>query len=322
MFTLDFKIPNPSTQIHYTDSLLSMGSCFSDNIGKKLADHKFDVLSNPFGTIYNPISIFQTIKNALKNEVDKKDLIEVQGVYYHWQAHSAVSARDRENLLSSLNNQITLTNQQLAKSNWIIITFGSAYVYRFNQSGNIVANCHKVPKREFTKELLTLEEITTEFKSLIESFNSIGIEPNILLTVSPVRHVRDGLIENNLSKSILIQAVQELLKEYEQVHYFPSYEIMIDELRDYRYYKEDMVHPSDQAINYIWDQLISSYFDQESQNFIQELSKLLKAINHRPFHPQTTEHQRFIRNTIEKLKTFNYQVDVSKEIKILQQQLF
>jgi lysophospholipase L1-like esterase len=321
VFKLYFKIPASSAQIHYSDAVLSMGSCFSGHIGEKMANYKFDVLSNPFGTIYNPISIIQLIKNALDEKMDSEELIEVQGVYYHWQAHSAISAMNEDELLSSLKKQIRKTHHQLIKSDWIIITFGSAYVYKLKTSGKIVANCHKVPKSEFTKELLTVKEITLAFKSLLKTLKPSNIKANILLTISPVRHIKDGLIENNLSKSILIQAVQELVNTNEQVHYFPAYEIMIDELRDYRFYKEDLVHPSEQAVNYIWDRLVSGLFDHESQKFVEDWTKLLKAINHRPFHPNTTEHQQFIQNTIDKLNSFKYQVDVSQEIEILQQQL-
>ncbi len=253
--------------------------------------------------------------------MDFDETIEVQGVNYHWQAHSEVSAINKKDLLSSLDHQLKLTHAQLKKTDWIIITFGSAFVYRLIQSGKIVANCHKVPKSEFTKELLSVMEITTAFKSLLETLKASDIQANILLTVSPVRHIKDGLTENNLSKSVLIQAVQELVSTNEHVHYFPAYEIMIDELRDYRFYKEDLVHPNDQAINYIWHQLVSSYFDSESQKFIEDWSKLQKAINHKPFHPETAQHQQFIRSTIDKLKAFNYQVNVSSEITQLEQQL-
>ncbi|MBV6642401.1 MAG: GSCFA domain-containing protein [Cyclobacteriaceae bacterium] len=321
MFVLPFEIKKAPFDVSIRDKVVLMGSCFSENIGKKLSDHKFNVLINPFGVIYNPISIFKTLDQSISTQVSEDRIVEIDHIYYHWDAHSALSAASREDLIKKLHEQQDLTRSALHKSSTLILSPGTSWVYHHQSNHSIVANCHKVPQKEFTKSLLSGEEITRHYFEVIEKVRSINPQINVILTVSPVRHIRDGLVENNLSKSILIQAVQEIVKRDQKASYFPSYEILIDVLRDYRFYKEDMIHPSDQGIEYIWQKFKSAYFDQETLNFIEEWEKLTRALKHRPFHPGSPAHQSFLKSTAKRLQSFSSIVNVEEELKSIEKQL-
>lgn len=321
MFSLPFIIPPSSEKIQLNNSVFCIGSCFSDNIGHKLQDHKFKVVSNPFGVIYNPYSIFKNFRNLLTDNLDIENYIQQGDIFYHWDTHSDISATTLSLLKEMLKQRANLSKESLTTADWIIITFGTAYAYKYLESDEIVANCHKVPQSNFDRVLLTKMEITKDYFRTVDLIKSLNPNVKIIITVSPVRHVRDGLVNNNLSKSILLQAAHEIVERDQQAHYFPSYEIMIDELRDYRYYKEDMIHPTDQAITYIWEKFTKSYLDENTQNFIQEWQKINRAIHHRPFHPTSDAHQQFLKSTIKKLETLSQQVDVIHEIELLKSQI-
>ncbi len=294
-----------------------MGSCFSDEIGSRLLSNKFNALSNPFGTIYNPLSFFK----ALKGELDPKNIVEVDGVYRHWDCHGEIAGLSEDELEKLLSDRLQQSKDQLSKAKWLVITFGTAFAYRLKSTSELVANCHKVPQSQFTKELLSTKVITKEFERLYAFLKGTNPSLQILLTVSPVRHVRDGLSENNLSKAILIQSAHELAEEHKDVQYFPSYEILIDELRDYRFYKLDRVHPTDEAVDYIWRTFAGTYFDTEALDFLKQWEKIRSAINHRPFHPASEKHQQFLKATLKQLDALNELVDVRVEREILEQQL-
>ncbi|MEQ9466488.1 MAG: GSCFA domain-containing protein [Ekhidna sp.] len=313
MFKLNFEIPASSAKINLSDPVLLIGSCFSDEIGEKLKSHKFNAFSNPFGTIYNPHSIFKVLEGGL----NPKDTIESQGVYYHWDAHGSVSGLSETDVSALLVQKNQEMNTFLGNAKWLIIALGTAIVYEYENVG-IVANCHKIPQSKFTKRFLSQKEIIGQFARLHAKFN-----PNlkIIFTVSPVRHIRDGLVENNRSKAILLDSIHQLVEEYKNVHYFPAYEILIDELRDYRFYAEDMIHPSSQAINYIWDTFSQTYFDSNTRSFLSEWVKVKAALNHRSFQPQSVSHQKFLYNTLEKLTALNEKVDLRVEIEQVKNQL-
>ncbi|MEQ9008774.1 MAG: GSCFA domain-containing protein [Ekhidna sp.] len=293
-----------------------MGSCFSDKIGDYLSENKLQCLSNPFGTIYNPHSIFR----LLSNSSEANNVIESQGVHYHWDAHGEVSGLSETETITLFEKRNKQTQTFLKNCKWLIITSGTAIVYE-NQVGNIVANCHKVPAKDFKKRFLNQDEITQQFASLHSYLNDINTDLNIVFTVSPVRHIRDGLIENNRSKAILIDAVHNITSQYKNTSYFPSYEIVMDELRDYRFFKTDRIHPTEEATEYVWNRFMETYFDEETKSFIQEWSKLKTAINHRPFQPESASHQVFLKSTLEKLQKLNEKVDLSVEIAKVRQQL-
>ncbi|MFK7951344.1 MAG: GSCFA domain-containing protein [Ekhidna sp.] len=317
MFKLNFDIPQSEKKITLKDQIYLIGSCFSDEIGSLLKENKFSSLNNPFGTLYNPHSICKLIRN----ESSGNEIIDSQGVFYHWDSHGQVSGLDESEVISSFENALKQSDKALKEVNWLVITLGTGLVYRLKATNEIVANCHKIPSNQFSKELLTTNSIVDDFKKTIDYLKGINPELNILFTVSPVRHVKDGLVENNLSKSRLISAVHELVNNHSHLHYFPSYEIMMDELRDYRFYKKDMIHPSEEAVEYVWKKFSDTYFDQEALSFLSEWQKIKSALHHKPFQPHSDKHQQFLKNTLLQLEKLNDLVDISVEKQMLQEQL-
>lgn len=312
MFKLEFNIPESTKKISLSDPIYLIGSCFSDQIGKHLTDDKFNSLSNPFGTIYNPHSLFK----LLTDQVSSEHIVESQGVFYHWDAHGLISGLSKEEVIQLMNLKRKETQAFLANAKWLILTLGTAHVYELPNE-NIVANCHKVPSLKFKKRLLSKKEIYDQFKGLHSYLTKINPYLNILFTVSPVRHIRDGLVENNQSKSVLISTIHSITNNYEKVSYFPSYEILIDELRDYRFYDSDMIHPSSEASQYIWERFKETFFDLETKDILLEWSKIRTAINHKPFQPQSESHQNFLRNTLQRCETLMGKVDIQNEINSL-----
>ena len=316
MFKLSFDLPPSSHKMDINDPFLLIGSCFSDDIGQKLIQSKFNALSNPFGTIYNPYSIF----NILKDTMDDGDLVENQGIYYHWGAHGAVSDLSKEDLSNKIETLREETQSFLKITKWLIVTLGTSIVYE-REGGKVVANCHKFPGTQFKKRFLNQSEIIRQYQLLHDHLAKVNPDIQIIFTVSPVRHIKDGLINNNRSKSILIDAVHSIEKSYSNVHYFPSYEILIDELRDYRFYEKDMIHPSDQAVDYIWESFISTYLNQSTLKTLNEWSNLRSALDHKAFHPTSEKHQLFLKSTLQKLETLNEKLDMNVEIKEVRSQI-
>ncbi len=317
MFHLNFPIPESSDKISVKDSIVLIGSCFADNIGNKLEEHKFDCLSNPFGTIYNPLSISE----ILSDQIDKSRTIQNQGVFYHWQAHSKIAGLTEPELRDQISFKRRELQEKLQNAKWLIITLGSSFAYRLKSSGQIVANCHKVPQKEFTKELLEIEDMKAALSEALQNLRTLNPKLRTMLTVSPVRYFRDGLVENNRSKARLIEFVQTLSWTPDWIKYFPAYEIQMDELRDYRFYAKDRVHPSEEAIDYIWQKFQETYFKSETKAFVEEWRQIRASIDHRPIHPHSHEHQKFIKKTIDRLKRLSGQVDVSEEVSLLKKQL-
>ena len=251
-------------QIDYTSKLFLVGSCFSENIGNKLNYFKFQATQNPFGILFHPKSIETFITNAINKKVySESDLVFQNERWHCFDAHSSLSSSDKNELLENLNSAIVSTNNKLKKTSHIIITLGTAWVYRFIETDEIVANCHKIPQKKFLKELLTVDEITESLEAIIALLKSINRDVNIIFTVSPVRHLKDGFIENTQSKAHLIAGIHNTINAPKNINYFPSYELMMDELRDYRFYAEDMIHPNTTAINYIWEKFTDTWFSAE-----------------------------------------------------------
>lgn len=320
MFKLNFDIPPLSQKIDLNDPVLMLGSCFVDSIGKYLKDYKFDVSVNPLGTLFNPISIFGSINIGL-NKQSMQPLAKRGDWYYSWDAHSQWSGSDEGILQTSLGMEFQSLGTHACKARWIMVTLGTAHVYELESTGNMVANCHKFPQQDFCKRLLTVEEITQAFNRTYQNIQEVNPQVNWLFTVSPVRHIKDGLVENNLSKSVLIQSVAEIIEQYDNCHYFPAYEIIIDELRDYRFYKEDMIHPNDQAISYIWEAVQKFGFSEATLSFCDRWSKMLSALRHKPLHSGSKDHQFFLKATREKLKELENMVDITAELEIIDAQI-
>lgn len=322
MFRTEINILPSQFTVGLKDPIITIGSCFSDSIGAHFEINKFEILKNPFGTVYNPLSIFKLLNYALKNsQPPATTYIEHDGLHSNYDFHSSYSSLQKEELKKNISESILQTNQFIEKTNCLIITLGTAYIYKEVESGVMVANCHKLPAKRFTKHLLTQKQILQDFDSLYVELAERYPSMNIILTVSPVRHIKDTLELNSVSKSTLRLACNTLSEQYKNVHYFPSYEIMLDDLRDYRFYKEDMIHPTAQAEDYIWGKFQQMFIDAETQKFIKDWSKIVLAINHRPFNPTSAKHQDFIKQTIRKIETLDATLDFSKELSHLNSML-
>lgn len=314
---LNFEPAKSDLKMNLDQSIYMMGSCFSDEIGSKLNADKFDVLSNPFGTIYNPISLFR----LLGNNEEPDNIIQSSEAFYHWGTHGSISGLSENEVINEFKKKQEESNEFLSKCDWLVITLGTAWVYRYKATGDVVANCHKVPSSEFNKELLDVDNVLNSFDQFNAKLNSFNPELKILFTVSPVRHIRDGLIENNQSKAVLIESIRQIISAFPSIQYFPSYEIMIDELRDYRFYSKDLIHPSDEAIEYIWQRFKCSYMENDTLSVLEKWDKLRSALNHKPFQPHSNSHQKFLKETLKSLNELNDTIDLRVEIERLKAQL-
>jgi len=292
------------------------------NTARTLQDYKFDVCVNPFGIVYNPVSLFKLIDLALsEGDLCEDGFLENQGTVRHYDLHSELSASSTRYLQDKFANARRGAAEYIQSSQYIIMTFGTAAVFRLNTMGGIVANCHKMPEALFSRHFLNSEDIFEIFGDIYRRLKRINPDLKIILTLSPVRHTRDTLQGNQLSKSILRVAIGRIEQTFEQVVYFPSYEIMMDDLRDYRFYTEDLTHPNEMALKYIWDKFSDTFFSIETKKFIEEWSKIRKALSHKPFNPKSREHLDFIEKTIERLKQFKSKVNVESEIAQMENQL-
>ncbi|MFD1162929.1 MULTISPECIES: GSCFA domain-containing protein [Hwangdonia] len=295
--------PQQHNQIDYKSNVLLLGSCFVENIGNKLNYFKFQNLQNPFGILFQPLAIEKLITNAInEKEYSGNDIFFHNEQWYCFDAHSKLSNASKEDLLTDLNKRIKYTNQQINESTHIIITLGTAWVYRYVETDTIVANCHKVPQKKFLKELLSVDEISKSLQSIEELIRSVNKKASILFTVSPVRHLKDGFIENTQSKAHLITAIHQVVGPRNNLHYFPSFEIMMDELRDYRFYNEDMLHPNQTAINYIWEKFQSVWISNEASKTMEAVDGIQKGLQHKPFNPNSEAHLQFLQNLELKIK--------------------
>jgi hypothetical protein len=286
--------------IDYSSSILLLGSCFVENMGDKLEYFKFQNLQNPFGILFHPKAIEKLISNALHKIVYTDDDIFYHNEQWHcYDAHSILSNANKDELLTSLNRNIEITSKRLHNSTHIVITLGTAWVYKHYETNLPVANCHKVPQKEFIKELLSVEEVTNSLKLIVNHIQQVNPKAVVIFTVSPVRHIKDGFIENTRSKAHLISAIHQILYRDSEIvnrncFYFPSYEIMLDELRDYRFYAEDMLHPNKTAVNYIWEKFAHVWINDESQEIMNDVETIQNGIAHRPFNPNSVAHQKFL----------------------------
>ncbi|WP_218598169.1 GSCFA domain-containing protein [Polaribacter sp. NJDZ03] len=293
--------------IDYNSKVLLLGSCFSENIGDKLSYYKFQSLQNPFGILFHPKAIENLITNAInEKEYSEKDLTFQNERWHCFDAHSSLSAADKNELLNNLNSTVSSTKKQLEEATHIVITLGTSWVYRFIETDKIVANCHKIPQKKFLKELLSVDEISESLEAILVLLKSINKNIQILFTVSPVRHLKDGFIENTQSKAHLISAIHNILNGG-YAFYFPSYEIMMDELRDYRFYAEDMIHPNKTAINYIWEKFVASWFSEDTLLTMKDVDVIQKGLSHRPFNENSIQHHQFLKNLEVKKETLKVQ---------------
>ncbi|PCI09249.1 MAG: GSCFA domain-containing protein [Flavobacteriaceae bacterium] len=303
-------------KIDHKSKILLLGSCFTENIGEKFEYFKFQNTINPFGILFHP----KAIEKLITDSINQKKYTDTD-VFFHnerwhcFDAHSDLSNPSKEDLLEKLNATIVSTHQYLKNTTHIIITLGTAWVYRQIETDCIVANCHKIPQKKFLKELLSVDEITASLENIVALVKSVNPKIQFIFTVSPVRHLKDGFTENSLSKAHLIASILQVLKENSSLSevegYFPSFEIMMDDLRDYRFYKSDMIHPNQTAINYIWEHFKSTWINQNSFGIMNQIDTIQKGLSHRPFNKKSEQHQLFLENLQSKIENLKSQHNIT-----------
>lgn len=312
--------PSPFKLSYYTPSMF-IGSCFTESVGSKLNDYKFPADINPFGVIYNPSSVSKSLELLIeKKEFTKDDLYFFNGKWLSFFHHSSFSDKDHEQCLSRINAKITESSEFLKKAGFLFITFGTAWVFEWKESGETVSNCHKISALKFNRKLLTAEDILGDYKTLIHKLLQFNPQLKIIFTVSPIRHWKDGAEGNQVSKAILLLSVHQLLKKFQSVNYFPAYEIIMDDLRDYRFYSDDMIHLNSVAIDYIWERFCETYLDKEASGIMKNIDQVLSAMGHKPFEPDSDLHQDFLIKILDKIEKLQLQysfIDFSREIKCI-----
>ena len=317
---MQFRTPIPISKsnypIDYNSKIVSLGSCFAVNMSEKLDYFKFQNSCNPFGILFHPLAIEKLIDFAVSGkQFTDNDVFFYNERWHCFDAHSDLSNSNKDELLKSLNTIIESTKQQLEQASHIIVTYGTSWVYKSIESNSIVANCHKVPQKLFNKELLSVEEIKKSIKNAVKLIYAVNPNCNIIFTVSPVRHIKDGFVENQVSKANLISALFSALQvppSGAEGAYFPSYEIMMDELRDYRFYAEDMLHPSQVAIDYIWKRFKETTISETAFSTIDEVESLQKSLAHKPFNPDSESHSKFESKVREKITKLENQYSFMK----------
>lgn len=317
---MEFRTPvewhGESEEIKYSDHVLLMGSCFAENVGGLLLENKFSCDVNPFGILYNPLSIAKALRQMLDGKVyTMDDLFDSGGQWHSWMHHSSFSSTDADECLNRINSRLEKAASALPRTSWLIMTWGTAFVYE--KDSEVVGNCHKQPDRLFTRRLLDVDTICGEWNDALREAKQRFPGLKVMLSVSPIRHLKDGLHGNQISKSVLLLAIDRLCRELDFCHYFPSYEIVMDELRDYRFYAEDMLHPSPLAVKYIWECFCSTYMSKDTQRVMKEWADIQKGLAHRPFNPDSDAYRRFLSQIvlkIEELKEKFPYFEVQKEL--------
>lgn len=325
-FMINIDLPKPDRLIEHQHHLLSIGSCFTEHIGNALKEMKFRVLQNPHGILFDPLAVCNSLISYIDNKVyTKEDLFYLNELWHSWDHHSRFSHTDPNKALELINASQTKAHQFLKQTDWLIITLGSAFSYKITEeadraalaSGNGVANCHRAPAKWFKKQLSTIDEIIAKLDNTIHQLFRFNPKLNIIFTISPVRHIRDGVVDNNRSKARLLESVHHLVNKFDKLYYFPSYELVIDVLRDYRFYDIDMVHPNYPATEFVLEKFLQTHTTEGLLPLLQELKRLTVARKHRSAHPTTEAHKQFLKNHYEKAKALQEQytyLDLQDEI--------
>lgn len=301
--TLNLNIPPLPQPITYHDSILLTGSCFSENMAERLVQHKFKTLSNPHGILFNPLSVADSLDGYVTNkQYSKDDLFFLNELWNSWDHHTRFSHIDADKALEGINRSQQTASDTLRSAGWVIITLGSAFQYYLADGNKPVANNHRAPAQWFEKRLLGIDTITQRLAGTLEHIISINPGVKFLFTISPVRHIRDGVVDNNRSKARLIESVHELCGQFSNAWYFPAYELVIDILRDYRYYDIDFVHPNYLATSVVWEYFTNACMDADTRVLMKELLEISTARNHRPRFPETAAHQKFLSSYTDKVK--------------------
>lgn len=309
-------------QINYCTPMLLLGSCFAQNVGQSLELHKLPALVNPFGVVYNPVSVLRTLNRIMQGTpYSASELKSHNELWFSFDHHSSFSHPEKDKTIEGINHSLAKANEHWEKTQFLMLTFGTAWVFYLKENDQPVANCHKIPASHFNRRLLTVDTIVELWKDKLEAIFKQKPNLKVILTVSPVRHWKDGPQGNQVSKSTLILAVNRLTQLFpNQVFYFPSYEIVMDDLRDYRFYQSDMIHISPSAIDYIWEKFKNSLMDAPTQQIMAEVLRIAQAVNHKPFNTNTSEFKQFIESTlqrIEEVKKMEPSLDFTHESELL-----
>ncbi len=301
------ELPKALPPMAHGRKMLLMGSCFAENMGRLMAESKFDIDVNPFGILYNPLSIAAALTDIVSGRrYVEGDLFFYRDLWHSPMHHGDFSAPLPAEALERINGRIGQAHSVLPRLDWLMITFGTAYVYERRETGRVVANCHKLPDSCFLRRLLSPDEAVEVYASLLPTLFALAPDLKVLFTVSPVRHIRDGLHANQVSKATLLLAVDRLQRLFpERTFYFPSYEIQLDELRDYRFYADDMLHPSPLAVRYLWERFSDTFFSDETRAVVAEVGEITRGLAHRPFHPESEAYQRFLGQIVLKMERLN-----------------
>jgi hypothetical protein len=311
------KPAKPSFTITHQDRIMTIGSCFSENIGRYFERYKFHVNINPFGQQYNPYSITNAINRLLSPvPYTDADLIYQDELYHSYDHHGSFSRASKEEVLEHINANLKTTAASLRDTTVLMLTSGTSHYFRLKENGKVVSNCHKLPGTHFDFELMKPEEIASELEKCFTALWSINPSMKIILTVSPVRYFAFGHFENSVSKAHLFTAINTLKEMYPQVYYFPAYELVMDDLRDYRFYADDMLHPGQQAIDYVWEAMSHALLPICTQDLLKEIDEIISAANHRPRNPQSAAHQKFVEGILHKMQKLEtqYGLDFGVEI--------
>ncbi len=315
---LDIDIKSPSEKINYSSKIFLIGSCFTEHIGNRMQELKFSLLQNPNGILFDPISVSRSLLSYIENKrYLRSDLLYLNELWQSWNHHSVFSRLEAAEVLININKSQQNAHDFLKQSDWLIITLGSSFSYLLTEGGQSVANCHRAPAQWFNKHLLSIEETHIALIKAVEQMQAFNPKLKIIFTISPVRHIRDGVIENNRSKSRLIEAVHTIVEKFKNCYYFPAYELVIDVLRDYRFYDIDLVHPNYAATDFVFDKFKQNFIDEEAQELTEEIKKIVAGSKHKPFQPDTQSHQTFLNNYFIKVKLLQQKyphLDLEKEL--------
>lgn len=308
-------------EIAYGHQLVALGSCFAETMGARLSVAKFEVLVNPFGIVYNPISIAESLMRLLGGDgFTEGELWQRDGLWHSFMHHGSFSAPEQSACLENINNNFIIARNRLKNTDFLIITLGTSFLYKWKETGKAVANCHKWPTSSFDKCLPDHGEIIAAFEGALAALHQANDKVQVILTVSPVRHLRDGLLENQRSKARLLLACEALCERFGFAHYFPAYELLLDDLRDYRFYEADMLHPNSVAQDYIWQYFCDTYFSEKTKSLLTKIEAVRRASQHRPFHEVLPQHQAFRHTQLAKIQELETQyptLDFSAERKAL-----
>lgn len=324
-FRTQVELPERETEIRHSEQIMLFGSCFAENIGNLLKENKFRCDVNPLGVLYNPLSIANALNQILEGkEYEEEDLFFSGGLWHSWMHHSDFSAPSQEEALALMNFRLAKAKENLAKADWLVMTWGTAYVYIHQEMQKVVGNCHKQPDKTFRRLMLNAVAFVEECRGVLKKCREVNPNLKVLFTVSPIRHAKDGMHGNQLSKATLLLAIDEICRTCPDCFYFPSYEIIMDELRDYRFYADDMIHLSSKSVEYIWECFSRCYFSKETQAVMKEWMEIKKAIDHKPFRPDSDAYRAFLSQIVLKImqmkEKFPY-LEVQKEIELCESRL-